>query len=200
MYVFLKQEKTEKGFYTSFKNENGDVLNVKSTELFDIVDFLKKLNNYKDYGEVFANKFLTLTKDQADYIFENSIHHENAEEPLGNYTEFTPKFVKNVTFKNGKNCKLFTGLSVGKNLTHDGDLLYCELYFLKIYVDEKNEKNLQLFTTLKNHFKGVNCFQYFKNVFETTIFLTGNSLSAVQKQYKLWPTLQIIKGKNNDKQ
>ena len=197
MYTFLKQEKNEKGFYTSFVHENEDVLTIKSAEPLDAFLYLKKLNDYKICSEVFSNKYLTLSKKQIDYIFENSKNHENAEV---RFTEFLPKFEKNVIFKNGKKCKLFYGLSIFENISSGGDLRNVELYFLKIYVDEKNENNLHLFSMLKNRFNGENCFQFFKNVFETTIFLTGNSIIAVQKTYGLWPNLRMIKGEKNEKQ
>ena len=181
--TFLKQEKNEKGVYTSFKYENDDILTIKSDAFIDVSAYEKKLSEYKYYSEVFSNKFLTLTKKQIDFVLKNSIHHENKEVPNASFTEFEPMFEKNVTFKNGKNCKQYLALSVFQNISNDGDFLSSELYFLKIFVDEKNEKNLHLFSTLKNRFKGEKCFQYFKNVFETTIFLTGDSLKAVRKQY-----------------
>lgn len=196
MYIFLKQEKNEKGVYTSFKTENGDILTIKSADDLDIVFYLKKLNEYKNFSKVFSNKFLTLTKSQFDYILSNSEQHENTEHPTASFTAFLPKFIKNVVFKNGKNCKLYTALSVFQNINHDGNFLFSELYFLKLYVDEKNENNLHLFSTLKDQFKGEKCFQFYKNVYETTIFLTGNSIKAVQKQYGIWPTLKMVGDKN----
>ena len=190
-YNFLKQEKNDKGVYTTFEYENGDILLIKSNNFLDVNFYLEKLNNYKNYSEILSNKYLTLSQQQLDFILENSVHYENKETPTASFTSFLPKFIKNVTFKNGKTCKLYNALSVFQNIAPGGDFIFSELYFLKIYVDEKNENNLHLFSTLKNRFKGINCFQYFKNVFETTIFLTGNSLKAIQKQYDLWPDLII---------